>query len=74
MNQLDSHTIQGVTFEAVRFNHPRIPGSHFYRAKVKETGVIFSQGYPTRPDMWRRLERDAQACGSRFASDSLSAK
>ncbi len=71
---LDTRTIQGVTFEAVRLDHPRVPGSHFYRAKVRQTGFVCPQEYRSRPDMWERLERDAQACGPRFATDSLSAK
>ncbi len=62
------------SFEAVRLDHPRVPGSHYYRAKVQATGVTFDQTYPTRPDMWRRLEQDAKACGPRFATDTLAAK
>jgi len=73
MNLLNEHTIQGVTFEAVRLDSPRVPGSHYYRAKVKQTGVILSQDYHTRPAMWADLDKCARLCGERFARDTLAA-
>ncbi len=74
MDALDTHTIQGVVLEAVYLPNPRVPGSHFYRAKVQATGVVLTQDYQSRPKMWKDLEWCAKLVGERFATDTLSAK
>ena len=71
-NPLDcTRTIQGVQFEAVRFDHPRIQGGHFYQVKVSATGITWPQSYRTRPALWEDLEHCAKLCGEHFATDSL---
>lgn len=63
---MNTKTINGVAFTAVRYKHPRKAGA-VWRAKVDVTGEELPQGYATRPAMWNDLTTLAVLLDERFA-------